>query len=410
MNERKEGLKLALTCAVLLASAIAQPAWAVQHLISPGDNWQDLAAKLRPGDEIILMPGNHKPATFEGIAGEAGKPIVIRGVDAEHPGLIVADREGLRLNRPRHVLIQDVIVTGAKLNGIVIDFPRVTTVPGESESVQESDLLDGVWWRADVTLRNVTVERTGPTGQRQAVRLAGVSNIEIEQCRIEGWGGAAIEMVGCREVTVQSCRFNGLEGFSQMGGIVMRAGTREVVIERNRFDNAGEFVVAMGGVSDRPHFRPPVRPDEPGPRFEAIEIAVSECVFVGGGCTVVFANADGCSFRSNTVVRPKSFVMNLRADQRDKPFAPSQRHVFSSNLIVWEPGDLQKFALVMPGVVGERFIMEQNLWWSKESSEDRAKLGGLPGKQAFEQVWDIDPDLDEHMKPQTEAAKVYGAG
>ena len=47
--------------ALIAPLLLAQAAGATQHLVSPGEDLELLDERLKPGDEIILMPGQHRP-------------------------------------------------------------------------------------------------------------------------------------------------------------------------------------------------------------------------------------------------------------------------------------------------------------------------------------------------------------
>ena len=85
---------------------------AKQHLVRAGSNWEMLEKKLRPGDEIILMPGVHRAATLDNLRGTEARPIVIRSVDPRLGAKIRAEGYGLRLVNPRHVRVENLIIDG----------------------------------------------------------------------------------------------------------------------------------------------------------------------------------------------------------------------------------------------------------------------------------------------------------
>ncbi len=56
------GLALATVLAVVLAGTTRVEG--TQHLISPGEDVRGLSKQIRPGDEVLLLPGRHDPAVF----------------------------------------------------------------------------------------------------------------------------------------------------------------------------------------------------------------------------------------------------------------------------------------------------------------------------------------------------------
>ncbi|MEY3022251.1 MAG: Chondroitinase, partial [Planctomycetota bacterium] len=65
------------------ASVVAtSPACADILAVTAGDDWSTIAARAKPGDEIVLGEGIHRPVVLEGLAGTADAPIVIRPAKA----------------------------------------------------------------------------------------------------------------------------------------------------------------------------------------------------------------------------------------------------------------------------------------------------------------------------------------
>ncbi len=90
----------------------------------------------------------------------------------------------------------------------------------------------------------------GPKGNFDGIQLSGVTDFEIRHCRIEGWGGQAIDMVGCHRGLIEDCVFRGKEGFSQNTGPQAKGGSSQVTIRRCLFIEAGERMVQLGGSTD----------------------------------------------------------------------------------------------------------------------------------------------------------------
>lgn len=412
MRRRRRRPVLVVFIALVLG-ATAESAQATQHLVAPGDEWGRLAQRVRPGDEIILMPGRHRPATFDALRGTKDQRITIRGVAPDHPAVIVAEQYGLVLHRPQYVTIEHLIITDASINGLLIDDDQtapesatsgVQVTPESTEHQAHEPVL------AHLRIHNVKVQRTGPRGDRHAILIHGLRQVHLEGVQIGGWGGSAIELVGCRDIDIKRCDFKGLADHSQSQAIVVRAGSQHVRIEHCRFKNLSGHIVVLGGVSEIDEFRPNLAPtDETGSSFEARSVQLTGCVFLGGTCPLAMVNALDCLVRNNTFVRPREAVFCIVNQQTDPRVASSQRGIFGANLTVWEPGDLRRLASVEPGAAVESFVMEQNLWWSSEPPDVRASHGSLPGESQWPQVTDVDPLLDESFLAQAEQAALFGA-
>jgi len=409
---------LRILTAATLAMLFTAATGATQHLVRPGENWQSLDARLKPGDEIILMPGLHRPATLQAAQGTAAQPIVIRGLDPNHPSTIQAQGYGIRLFRPGHARITDLIITGAKIHGIFLE--------GDAE-VADGEDAEPRDPAGHVTLANITVSNTGPKGLRHAVHVRQLESVRIENCRVEGWAGSAVELVACNDVTIEGCRFTGREEYGQTTGVRIRAGSDRVNINNCRFIDAGDQGVCLGGDSDLEDFRPqPPAEAKPASLYEASRVQIMRCTFQNGLCALAFVNCERCTVRNCTILRPRRAVVSIRHEQEDQRFGPTANCVFGSNLITWEAGDLTALTHLAGGAQAGGITLEDNLWWTPGFDEQKEQLGPFPGTEAFPQVTDVDPKLDEgteafpqvtdvdpkldeQLKPTAQEARLYGA-
>lgn len=391
----------------LLAPVVwCAPAHGVQHLVKPGDQWQFLIPRVKPGDEVILMPGRHRDASIESLMGTAKKPIVIRGADPDDPPVIEAEREGIRIKRAAHLTIKNVKIVGGTIAGISITdplpLPPASADPSQQAPAEESGV--------GIVVQNVSITKVGPRGQRHALVLTGLRQSRVQDCTFEGWGGSAIEVVACREIAILRCAFTGIKDFTQHHGIRVRAGSDRVLIESCRFDNAGERVVSFGGMSESKEFRPPP-PGEAGAGkvAEATRVSVERSIIKGGRCAVTYVHADDCLFRNNTILRPKICPLALLSEHEDPRFTAGQRNIFGLNIIVWEPGDLQRLIEIGPRASSEKFLIESNVWWSGQPQIDFNKLGPFPGNSEELQMLDVDPKLNDKLKPTHPGLSAFGA-
>ncbi|MEE9131345.1 MAG: right-handed parallel beta-helix repeat-containing protein [Phycisphaerales bacterium] len=381
--------------------------WATQHLVSPGQDWQELAARVHPGDEIILMPGRHRPATLDRLQGKQGKPITIRALDPERPSVIEASRYGLVLHKPQHVVIENIIITGATICGLLVDDLDSTAAQNPTEPALSAPRKP---WRANLVIRNVSVTNTGPQGKRHAIELSGLQDVRIHDVHIEGWGGSGLELIGCHGVTVESCRFIAREDYSQLHAIQIRAGSERVNIMQCHFQGISEAVVMVGGLSKLREFRPEIPPDaDSRSHYEARFVQLQRCTFLGGACPIVLAHCDDTLMRNSTFIRPRHAVLCTTSEQTDHRIAPARRAIFGGNLLVWEPGDLRRLVDIAPADDAQSFVFEESLWWSTEPAEQRARLRKLPGARQTPQITDLDPKLDDELRPTEPKAAQFGA-
>src|SRR6185295_6848225 len=107
--------------------------------------------------------------------------------------------------------------------------------------------------------------RVGPGGNCDGIKLSGVDEFRVASCTVEGWGtggGSAIDMVGCHDGVVESNNFLGASGAGEStssgNGVQTKGGSANIVIRRNRFENAGARAINIGGSTGRQYFRPPL--------------------------------------------------------------------------------------------------------------------------------------------------------
>ena len=398
-RHRAAGTRYAIAAALLLAILMpAASAQATTHLIKSMDSWDAVASKLKPGDEVVLMPGKHRPISLQGLAGTHEQPILVRGLSPTAPAVIAADRFGLELHRCQHIVVQDIAISGATIHGIAID--------------DEPRAEDGQPFNANIILRNLKVEETGPKGQRDAISLSGVTNVQINSSVIEGWAGAAVNMVACSQITLDALRTIALEDHTQFFGVTMRAGCAQIMIKNSRFEKTANAGIFVGGTTDLTHFRPAI-PDvvSPGSVSEVSGLIIDHCLFLHCTRPFDFAHAADWSIRQNTIVRPVDLILSLRLEQQSDKFNRGGRGMLGLNLMIWEPGELTRLALVDESINLRNFQLGRNLLWSTDTPEDRGKLGALPqSKTGAEQVTDLDPHLDENFTPQMPPARVFGWG
>ncbi|MCP3903295.1 MAG: right-handed parallel beta-helix repeat-containing protein [Planctomycetes bacterium] len=380
-----------------LALALAPTALATQHLIAHGESWEHLSGTLKPGDEVILMPGRHQPVTLDAAHGSSERPIVIRGLDPKRPPVIVADRYGIRMRDPRHVRIENVIVSGATIHGISLE--------GSATDPDANDLGSG-----PVNLTNVLIDDTGPKGLRHAINARLITKLRVETCRITGWAGSGLEIVGCEDVEVRGCRFVGKEEFEQVSGIRVRGGSDRVKIDRCRFTATGKEAVCIGGRSKLEEFRIPITDDtEPGSLHEASRVWVTRCITEGGACAFSFVQCERSSVRQCTILGPKQAVVSLRHEQSDPRFGSATGCSFGSNLITWTADEMASLTHLGTGADRTALTLADNLWWTTGMETTLPHLGSFPGVEQFPQVTEVDPKLDEALRPTVAAAEMFGA-
>jgi hypothetical protein len=329
------------TAAFIAAAALAQ---APQRVADSAALRQALAA-AKPGATIVLAPGRYELLFAERVRGTAERPIRVRAERAAAPPTFAA---GIHLRSVEHLELDGILVTGAAANGINIDDGGAAAVPSHH-----------------VTLRAVTVRDIGGRGNDDGIKLSGVTDFVVTGCTVERWGrgGSGIDMVGCQRGRIEHCTLRDRSDGAAANGVQMKGGTRDVTVHRCRFEHAGQRAVQLGGSTGRAYFRPAAA------GFEAKDLVVEGCTFLGSLAPIAFVGCDGAVVRCNTIWLPEKWVLRILQETRDAEFVPCRGGVFTDNLIVWRGADT--LVNVGDGTAPETFTFARN-WWFRSDDPTRS--------------------------------------
>jgi len=341
---------------------------------------RSVAGALRPGQVLLLLKGNYRHTTLEKINGTKDKPIII-ATDPTDPACFTGRNlgEGLHLVRCNHVTLFGIKVSGAKSNGINADDGGKLTQPARG-----------------IVLDSCTIERTGPRGNHDGIKLSGLKDFIVRRCTVRGWGGSAVDMVGCHDGSIEDCTFEGLDGFSQSSGIQIKGGSTNVVVQRCFFLDAGGRPVNLGGSTGEAYFRPKVS------NYEAKGIRVIDNRFVGGQAGVAFVTAQGGIVRNNLFYCQTKWIMRILQEKPVPKFKPCSGGVFENNMIVYDGKALSRAVNVGPNTLPATFTFRNNAWFDltgRQKLQLPAAEKNDPGKGG----WQIDPKLTD---PKTRRSRI----
>jgi pectate lyase len=353
---RARAVLFALASAILLGS----PVWAADVPVKTRDELMRALREAKAGTTVVIAAGTYDGG-FSGatLAGTADQPIVLRGADPGNPPVFSGGGAGLHLSSAQHVELRDLVVQGARGNGLNFDDGGK---PGSAH---------------DIILKNVTVRDVGPDGNRDGIKLSGLDRFRLEGCQVSQWGsgGSAIDMVGCHNGEISGCRFEKARG-DQANGVQAKGGSQNITIRRCRFENAGGRAVNAGGSTGLPYFRPA------DADYEARNITVEDCEFLGGQAAVAFVGVDGATMRHNTIYRPRKWAFRILQENTDARFVPSRNGVIEKNLIVFR-GDEMTTAFNIGGKTApETFRLEANQWYCIDRPEQTERGLRLPFQEA----------------------------
>lgn len=286
--------------------------------------------KIGPGE----YPGDHSVTGIEGLKIEAldpAKPPVFRGGNT-----------AWQFSRCPNLMVRNLVAIGQSMNGLNFD-----------DGGQRDKPVTGV------TMEGLEVRDVGPSGNHDAIKISGLDQMVVRNCKIEGWGGQGIDMVGCHRVTIFGCELKGKDGFSATAGVQMKGGCSDITVEKCRFINAGERAINLGGSTGMPYFRPV------DAKFEARAIVVRDNLIEGSLCAAAFVGLDGGEFSGNTILFPEKWIFRILQETRAEGFPPCRDVVIKRNRIIFRRAQVGTEINVGPNTAPETFTFTENHWFAE---------------------------------------------
>jgi hypothetical protein len=360
----------AITVVVFLAGWIGA-AGGGEIAVRDADGLRGALRRARPGDTITLAAGNYGSGiSISKLSGTKKKPITITGADKAKPPVFSGGAQAMHLVDCNYLVLRNIKVSGCRINGINADDGGSFDTPS-----------------VGIVFDNVTIEDVGPRGNKDGLKLSGLDEFTVKNCTLSGWGGSAIDMVGCHNGVIEKCRFIGKKGYSQSSGIQAKGGSENVLIRQNFFKNAGTRAVNIGGSTGLRFFRPKLRD------YEAKAIKVVGNHFVGGMAPVAFVTSIDCVVSRNTFIRPDKWVLRILQEQPLDKFKPCQKGTFENNLIVFDRR-VRTFVNVGSNTKPQTFTFRKNAWFCSDGN----RRPSLPTKET-QGIYQVDPKLDNAETP-----------
>ncbi|MDA7881401.1 right-handed parallel beta-helix repeat-containing protein [Akkermansiaceae bacterium] len=251
----------------------------------------------------------------------------------------------------------------------------------------------------NVTVSGMTISNIGPRGNTDALKCSGIDKLTITKCRFEGWGGQAIDLVGCHKSSITDCRFEGKEGFTQASGTQFKGGCEDITLENCSFKNAGTRPINVGGSTGLAYFRPP------GAKFEARRITIRNNTIRGSLCAVAFTGVDGAEFTRNLVIYPEKWILRILQETSEPGFPPCRKVDFHHNVIVYKKSQVRVPANVGANTAPGTFTFHNNLWFASDSPKESKPV--LPTRET-DGLYLIDPGLENGEVTSPVALEILG--
>ncbi|HSG72296.1 MAG TPA: right-handed parallel beta-helix repeat-containing protein, partial [Planctomycetaceae bacterium] len=276
----------------------------------------------------------------------------LAALDESKPPVFEGEGTCIHLRRPSYVELRNLVLSKATGNGLNIDDGGDANNPAR-----------------EIVLRQLQVREIGPRGNRDGIKLSGVNQFSIEGCTIERWGdgGSAIDMVGCHEGQISNCEFK-YRGDIQANGVQTKGGSSEITIKRCRFENAGGRAVNIGGSTGRDYFRPP------SAGYEAKNITVEDCTFIGSLSPIVFVGVDGATVRYNTIYRPTRWIIRILQESQGAEFVPCRNGSFTNNVIAFRSDEARTVVNIGGGTAPATFTFAGNHWYCLDNPQRSNRL------------------------------------
>ena len=294
---------------------------------------------LAEGTTLKIAPGEYPGGNA--VTGVAG--VKIEALDPAKPPVFRGGSTGWHFSRCQGLTVRWIVVIGQTANGLNFDDGGILEKP-----------VTGV------TLEGIEVREIGAKGNHDAIKISGLDQLAIRDCKIEGWGGQGIDLVGCHRVTISGCELKGKSGFSATAGIQMKGGCSEITVEKCRFLGAGERPINLGGSTGTAYFRPP------GAKYEARGLTVRDNVIEGGLCAAAFVGVDGAEFSGNTIRYPEKWIFRVLQETRAEDFPPCRNVKIIRNNIVFRRAQVTAEVNVGGGTAPETFTFAENRWYAED--------------------------------------------
>ncbi len=329
------------------------------------------ASLATPGTAVVVHAGTYAGDTYlASYGGTEGAPIWIGGAPGEARPHIQGGANGFHLSRVRHLVLHDLELSGGTANGINCD---------DGGEVASEDAT------RYVVFRGLYIHDIGEGGNNDCLKLSGVNDFwvtgsDFARCG-GGMAGSGIDHVGCHRGVVAHNTFVEMSG----NGVQCKGGSTDILVTANRFSDAGERAVNLGGSTGFEFFRPPLTSGE---NAEARRIHVLANVVEGGTAGLAFVGCVDCLAANNTIVDPERWPFRILQETTSEggyTFLPASNGRVINNVVYFSAAAVSAHVNVGAETDPGSFVFQTNLWYAHDDpgastpSLPAPETGGITG-------------------------------
>jgi hypothetical protein len=188
-------------------------------------------SQATPATAVIIHSGTYAGGIYQNnVAGTASAPIWIGGAAGEPLPVIDGGNTGIQMSRAKYVVLHDLEVRNASLNGINFDDGGDVADPFAAHYI---------------VFKGLIIHDIGSDGNEDGLKLSGINEFFVLQCNIYRCGGfgSGIDLVGCRHGVIAWCDLKDLGA----NAIQCKGGSEDIEIRWCRIKDAGHRGVNIGG-------------------------------------------------------------------------------------------------------------------------------------------------------------------
>ena len=327
-----------IACFVLLLGLVPT-AGAEVVLVRDSTSLKSALRRLAAGTVLRIAPGEYTG----GMAVQGVANLTVEGADPDQPPHFHGGNSAWHFSNCSGLKLRHLRISGQSRNGVNLDDGGIADRP-----------------MTDVTLEHLDISDIGPKGNFDAIKCSGLEDLDISHCSVAGWGGQAIDLVGCHKVVISNCRFSGKADHSQASGVQCKGGSEKVTIENCRFVNAGQRPINAGGSTGPAYFRPA------GAKYEARQIFIRKNEISGSLCACAFTGVDQAEFIGNTILFPEKWVFRILQETTTEGFPPCRNVLIEGNRIVFRRSQVGVEINIGAGTAPDTFRFARNQWFAAD--------------------------------------------